>query len=334
MVVTHALTLLGGLFMVTALRLSDTDKDTVSQPGNLSTTTQFKNVLLVIHCRPHGRLAEHSKSVCKNREHLYAGYRRHFNKVIFLGGEECEPRGNDAYRCAAEIMSKNKDTGDYNSPDYDGLFYMRADTLIRVDQIRKILDKKAIATYGKDNKCKVNRDMTLNNCNWINWNEGRAGHYKDALHELSTTKFRKFLKDDTVWLGNDDLYYIPKKFWSDFVFLSNKFAANEVHHFIAGPTIRALILAKNADSNSRSMNLHCDEECCDSYKPEIQLKKSFNCGHFGNLKPAWEESNNMILAKFLTNVNVSTPSGPQPAAVEGFLPDVEVTTKLVDALTA
>ncbi|KAH8819502.1 UDP-galactose transporter [Xylogone sp. PMI_703] len=91
-----------------------------------------------------------------------------------------------------------------------------------------------------------------------------------------------YVVDPSKWCtGWSDIYYIPKRFFADFIFLSSIFGGFSVFHEIAVPTIVHIIDESRRRHPTRGVLDHmsdCWGSCCASHPPADELI-SRRCGH-------------------------------------------------------
>lgn len=92
----------------------------------------------------------------------------------------------------------------------------------------------------------------------------------------------RFIVNTKEWcVGWSDIYYIPKKYFPDYIFLANVFGVFQVFHEVAVPTIVHIIDQSRRAHPSRSIMKRfgdCWGDCC-SENPDVRDILSHRCGH-------------------------------------------------------
>mmetsp|Transcript_50023 Transcript_50023/g.116107 ORF Transcript_50023/g.116107 Transcript_50023/m.116107 type:complete len:340 (-) Transcript_50023:127-1146(-) len=259
-------------------------------------TNPFQNVLLIVYCRLAPWQVRKMPNLCKKRANLYKGYEKHFARTLFMGEEECKYAPSSSHRCLTKII-KGQAAG------YDGVFYMSFDTPFSVERLRPIFDKKSLADFGADRKCWINGDHLLRNCTWNGWSAARAIRYRRAFDELVDADYgvRRGWAP-MVWLGNDDLFYIPRNLYSLYVNMTRILVKHDVHREIVGPTVRRLMVKLKA---APYQSLHCNSSCCEAAggRSGLALSRDFQCGRIPAL--AEDDAADDIISDAVSDVNAT-----------------------------
>jgi len=253
----QALLLFAQLHLAAALRLEQAAM--VKSP--------FNNVLLVVHCRL--KVFDIDRpAVCAEREPLYEGYKKYFGEVYYLPYTHCE--AGDPHVCLATLM---KGPG----AKRDGLFYMHFDALIRPRHLGATFNVTQMYAFNQRTWCEINKE-TLGQehcvCSW--WGPRRAIGYQRAIEQLrnSSEPAFKSLSPWEFWIGNDDMFYMPRSLYKLYDPLANAFST--VHHEIGGPSMRAIL---ERITSVPQVNMACSGGCCKQLKSEVALRADFRCGH-------------------------------------------------------
>jgi len=210
-----------------------------------------------------------SSEVCRQRWPLVDKYKQYFGDVYHMTRDNCRDLG-DPYSCVARVMQKE-------GAGYDGIFYMHFDALFSPRHLAKSFNKDALGIFDEPKTCKVNTTMDLEDCAWASW-QAKGPSYLVAMEAMREVKTLPHLPPSQVILGNDDLFYIPRRLYTDFITLAKWFLKYEVHHELAGPAIRRM-LEGVGPSPRPAVNFNCTGNCCDKLMPEDALKPKFRCGH-------------------------------------------------------
>lgn len=236
----------------------------------------FKNVILVVHCRQPSLQSRHAEKICEERRPLFDGYQKHFGQVIYLTQKECTLHPSDSHKCLVDVIEKQ-------GAERDGVFYMNFDAMLSARRMRATFDKEMLNAFGDDRRCSLNDNMRLRNCEWEHWVPGRAERYRQAMAKITREhkELRMARANQYVYLGNDDLFYIPHKLYRLYKNLTHPFIQHGVHHEITGPTVRKLM---EKVTTVLDVNLKCGGGCCQRLDPAVVLAPDFQCGHSSDLK--------------------------------------------------
>lgn len=176
------------------------------------------------------------------------------------------------------------------SPDINGLFYFHFDAWIDpsgwINQNYDNIWYPSVSangyfdpSYGPWFICMTDRAEYP----WFGWDDVRSWHKKslEAIAEISSKEFPGDYKRNEFCVGWSDIYFIPRRFFKDFISLSKLFAKFEVMHEAAIPTMLHII-----DQSRRESILtpvldrfgDCWGSCC-AENPEIHDVLWARCGH-------------------------------------------------------
>mmetsp|Transcript_2304 Transcript_2304/g.5275 ORF Transcript_2304/g.5275 Transcript_2304/m.5275 type:complete len:306 (+) Transcript_2304:77-994(+) len=226
----------------------------------------FHNILLVVHCRLKKGIGS---EVCAEREPLFDGYRQFFADVLYITRKEC-PTCGDPHMCVTKLMEGP-------GANRDGVFYMHFDSLIRPRQLAATFNKDDMFSFDNRTWCEINEtSLGQEHCICGFWNPNRAKAYQDGINKLIGSGIPEFANLDPwqFWIGNDDMFYVPRKLYHLYGALARSLKGT--HHEIAGPTIRTILSNVTAVPNEL---LGCIGSCCSKLRGEIALLPNFKCGH-------------------------------------------------------
>jgi len=266
-------------------------RDDTDRPGlpEVKGGRVFANIFLVIHCRWEAEAdPDVVRGICEERRPLFRGFRKVFADVLYMTSDDCpNAQGRaDPGACLADLVEGR-------AANRDGLFYMHFDALIKPRHLGINFNKNSMYNFAEVWRCPLNAAGRQANCSvagapanktWDPWQPWRALQLQGAIQELRETgvKFRA-LDNMTVYVGNDDLFYLPRSVFSLYVTLAKVFERHMLHHEAGGPTMRQL-LNKLTYVQLRSMD--CTGSCCKHLGPGDALSPQFRCGHAFNLTQA------------------------------------------------
>uniref|UniRef100_A0A7S1MC54 Uncharacterized protein n=1 Tax=Alexandrium catenella TaxID=2925 RepID=A0A7S1MC54_ALECA len=247
------------------------------QPG------PFKNIVLAVHCRAPSPDAQRAAEVCRARKRLFEPYKKHFARVVYLTEQECPRHPSDVHKCMGELMNKE-------GAQRDGIVYMHFNAFLSVTHMRGIFDKEMMAAPGEDMRCRLTEKMRLSHCKWERWVPGLAQRYQHAIGRVMQEHQGELeLADEQhVWLGRDDLFYIPHKLYYVYKNLTQPFIHYGVHHEITGPTVRRLM---EQLTTVEDVNLNCRSQCCERLELAEVSAEDFRCGHRATSKNTTMQDN-------------------------------------------
>ncbi|CAF0987657.1 unnamed protein product [Adineta ricciae] len=117
---------------------------------------------------------------------------------------------------------------------------------------------------------------------WIYWNNDSLRAVQNAKKTLTKQHPNRFITDENIMCGGwTDIYYIPRRFFQDFIYLSDAFHQSRSFHEIGIPTMFNMI-----DLTYRSTPFHtvithledCWGNCC-SYGANANEINTKRCGH-------------------------------------------------------
>mmetsp|Transcript_29511 Transcript_29511/g.84494 ORF Transcript_29511/g.84494 Transcript_29511/m.84494 type:complete len:378 (-) Transcript_29511:107-1240(-) len=232
----------------------------------------FSNILLVVHCRLRGHLP---MEICKQREPLFEGYKQFFPDVLYLTNSNCQMSPTNPHSCLAHYMQTR-------GAGRDGLFYMHFDALIKPRRLGLGFNKDAMGVFSDPIECGINDNGTqVVGCLWNLWSLKRAQHWRNAVYLVRKGSGELASLDDMhFYLGNDDLFYIPRSLFGLYGPVAMAFESNLVHHEMAGPAIRNFL---HEITGVPLVNLKCTGGCCTDLQRYDALSPDFRCGHQFNL---------------------------------------------------
>lgn len=123
--------------------------------------------------------------------------------------------------------------------------------------------------------------LCLKDTSKYSWHGWEAGYHRQALAALQAVKelgrdYR--IGAEEICIGSSDLYYIPRRFFSDFVLLSQMFGERQVHHELAVPTMIHIIDRTRRVNPYRSV-VDRVGDCWGSGKINFEVVVESRCGH-------------------------------------------------------
>ncbi|TAQ84108.1 hypothetical protein B7494_g7573 [Chlorociboria aeruginascens] len=172
-----------------------------------------------------------------------------------------------------------------NEPEIEGLLYFHFDAWIdplafSKSNMENIWFPDSSDGDGGGPRFICLTEATISKYEWWGWGHG---YYKDAVAASTTVKefgMDYVLNPEEFCLGWSDIYYIPRRFFADFIFLSEIFMDFPVWHEVAIPTILHII-DQTRSSRARSVLDRigdCWGSCCAS-SPDVQDVLWNRCGH-------------------------------------------------------
>jgi hypothetical protein len=172
-------------------------------------------------------------------------------------------------------------------PDIEGLFYYHFDAW--VDPLQwasanyeniwypSVADAAAGAFGGPQFVC-MNNSATYN---WWGWEKKYHHDALAAIESIPSDRFSVPFRRDQWCLGWSDIYYVPRRFFDDFIALAEIFASFSVMHEVAIPTILHIIdVARRPHALQPVLDRFgdCWGSCCAS-DPGIDVVLWARCGH-------------------------------------------------------
>ncbi|KAK1964718.1 UDP-galactose transporter [Colletotrichum sublineola] len=119
------------------------------------------------------------------------------------------------------------------------------------------------------------------NYNWWGWGQDFHRTAMAAASVVDNFGLEYKIRRDEFCVGWSDIYYIPRRFFADYIFLSEIFAGFGVFHEVAIPTMVHIIDQSRRRNPYRSIVDHisdCWGNCCSS-NPKIRDVLGTRCGH-------------------------------------------------------
>ncbi|UJR16641.1 hypothetical protein I4U23_003541 [Adineta vaga] len=117
---------------------------------------------------------------------------------------------------------------------------------------------------------------------WIYWTNDSLRSVQNAKRTISKEYPNRFITDENIMCGGwADIYYIPRRFFSDFIVLSNVFKKSGSFHEIGIPTMFNMIDLTHRPTPFHTVITHL-EDCwggCCAYGAGITEIKKKRCGH-------------------------------------------------------
>jgi hypothetical protein len=217
----------------------------------------------------------------------------HISMPEMLNDEEREPEFHNLthdqfkgtftiYQQVARTMQLVLDT----EPEIDGLLYYHFDAW--VDPL----------AWGGMNRENIHFPMTANGednhigphykCmndtqgyNWWGWEKNFHLHAKLAQSQVAVLDLGYKIDFHEWCVGWSDLYFIPRRFFEDFILLSDIFVSFDVFHEVAIPTMVRIIEESHRKNPYTPLLDHisdCWGHCCAS-NPTIFHVMNYRCGH-------------------------------------------------------
>ncbi|GKT43301.1 CMP-sialic acid transporter 2 [Colletotrichum spaethianum] len=187
------------------------------------------------------------------------------------------------YKQVSRTMKLILDT----QPEIDGLMYYHFDAWIDPlgwtgmnpynIHFPAILDTAPPSHGGPEFMCLTN----TKNYNWWGWGQDFHRTAMAAASVVDNFDLEYTIRRDEFCVGWSDIYYIPRRFFADYIFLSEIFAGFGVFHEVAIPTIVHIIDQSRRRNPHRSIIDHisdCWGNCCSS-NPKIRDVLGARCGH-------------------------------------------------------
>ncbi|TEA11053.1 CMP-sialic acid transporter 2 [Colletotrichum sidae] len=187
------------------------------------------------------------------------------------------------YKQVARTMKLILDT----QPDIDGLMYYHFDAWIDPlgwtgmnpynIHFPAIIDTAPPSHGGPEYMCLTE----IKNYNWWGWGQDFHRTAMAAAAVVDNFDLEYKVRRDEFCVGWSDIYYIPRRFFADYIFLSEIFAGFGVFHEVAIPTIVHIIDESRRRNPHRSIIDHlsdCWGNCCSS-NPKVRDVLGARCGH-------------------------------------------------------
>jgi hypothetical protein len=165
------------------------------------------------------------------------------------------------------------DPSGWTSQDYDNMWYPSVSST-----------GKPVVGYGPIFSCMTDTAVYK----WWGWDDERRWHEKAvaAIADLNLQEFPGDYKKNEWCVGWSDIYYVPRRFFEDFISLSKTFAEHKVYHEVAIPTMLHIIDRSRQESPLTTVLDRfgdCWGSCCAS-DPAIRDVLWARCGHRLNYK--------------------------------------------------
>jgi hypothetical protein len=103
-----------------------------------------------------------------------------------------------------------------------------------------------------------------------------------AAQAIDSLQLEYKIDPDEWCVGWMDFYYIPRRFFADFIFLSQVYAAYETFQEIAIPSMMHIIDSTRRDNPTRTVLSRfgdCWGSCCEMVQPDVHDVLFHRCGH-------------------------------------------------------
>ncbi|KAL0939567.1 UDP-galactose transporter [Colletotrichum truncatum] len=187
------------------------------------------------------------------------------------------------YKQVARTMKLILDT----QPEIDGLMYYHFDAWIDPlgwtgmnpynIHFPAIIDTAPPSHGGPEYMCLTE----TKNYNWWGWGQDFHRTAMAAAAVVDNFDLEYKIRLDEWCVGWSDIYYIPRRFFADYIFLSEVFAGFGVFHEVAIPTMIHIIDESRRRNPYRSIIDHisdCWGHCCSS-NPKVRDVLGARCGH-------------------------------------------------------
>ncbi|UJR07176.1 hypothetical protein I4U23_011464 [Adineta vaga] len=118
--------------------------------------------------------------------------------------------------------------------------------------------------------------------NWIYWTNDSLRSVRNAKQTLSKQYPNRFITDENIMCGGwTDIYFIPRRFFDDFIVLSDAFHKSRSFHEIGIPTMFNMIDLTHRSTPFHTVITHLEDcwgNCC-TYGAAINEIKTKRCGH-------------------------------------------------------
>ncbi|KAK2034241.1 UDP-galactose transporter [Colletotrichum zoysiae] len=187
------------------------------------------------------------------------------------------------YKQVSRTMKLILDT----QPEIDGLMYYHFDAW--VDPLAwtgmnpfnihfpAVIDTAPPSHGGPEYMCLTE----TKNYNWWGWGQDFHRTAMAAASVVDNFGLEYKIRRDEFCVGWSDIYFIPRRFFADYIFLSEIFAGFGVFHEVAIPTIVHIIDQSRRRNPYRSIVEHisdCWGNCCSS-DPKVRDVLGTRCGH-------------------------------------------------------
>ncbi|KAL9129687.1 MAG: hypothetical protein Q9217_001929 [Psora testacea] len=188
---------------------------------------------------------------------------------------------NLVYKAVADTMQLILDAPpDSRTAQIQGVMYFHFDAWIDPLGFRHEDFDNFWLPDGEDPKYMCMTDAS----EYADWWSMKAGFHENAKQSaraLQSFDLGYVLNPDEFCSGWSDIYYIPRRFFTDFVFLSSVFGARDTHHEIAIPTMLHIIdntRRPNPLISLTSLIGDCWGDCC-AKGPRPRDILGRRCGH-------------------------------------------------------
>ncbi|RDA94647.1 hypothetical protein CP533_2432 [Ophiocordyceps camponoti-saundersi (nom. inval.)] len=162
-----------------------------------------------------------------------------------------------------------------NKPDVKGLMYFHFDAWLDPFGWNDTNWDNMWMSYGGPHHTCMTKTETYP---WWGWNENfhqKAMNATLAVQELGLS----YKVDPKSWcLGWSDIYYVPRRFFADYILLADVFFQHDVFHEVAIPTMLNIINNSQPSSSTLDLVRDCWGSCCDTIAGPKDVLKS-RCGH-------------------------------------------------------
>ncbi|PHH60340.1 hypothetical protein CDD81_1825 [Ophiocordyceps australis] len=171
-------------------------------------------------------------------------------------------------------------------PHIDGLLFFHFDAWVDPLAWPPSQQQHMWASYGTPHYACINDTKAYD---WWGWDHGLHKAAMAAVEAIDQLGLDYHLRRDEWCVGWSDIYWIPRRFFADFVLLSHVFARFKVFHEVAIATMLHIIDLSRRNASAQSLVSLIDDcwgSCCSS-NPTVNNVLETRCGHrLDYLQPA------------------------------------------------
>lgn len=263
--------------------------------------TVFQGVALLVHCRA-------SVDICQLRAPLFEGYRRFFSTVRMMlpkkkgkaapewATDMCATDLGDPWVCIAKVLRSPE------AATWTGLLYMHFDAILSPCVMNRTFEVNKLGVFNfkklwmtsvqffegcncyneTEGRCKPKRW-----CHWLHWQKDHKVEWSTAMAQVHQAfpEVTFDFNDTDIWKMDDDMFYIPRPAFQQYLILSDIFGARRnLHHEIVISHILKLL---ERTSSVGLQDMACTGGCCNILVPYFLKRPTFSCGHKMNLSAEW-----------------------------------------------